>query len=345
MFRLLFCEYIVFFHTHQNVAVAFKTDAIGTLRRVEGSGKNLLTVIDKDLCAETVQNQPQFDFSPAALHLALPIVDKIPVEAGMGAAQAQYGSGGIVGHKGIVLATLGKFQAESVITVAIGGFYGDSHIQNFLIDIRSQVDEHAVGAVGSNVIAAEANTLESIGQHFAGDTDIDLLSQGVGHGVPLDGNAGIFGQLVQDDVGVVTSAIRSTKFTLAGDGEGERLTAGFRNATSGYMDELKIYECALTAEEIGDYYKKTQVPEIEFFEIWLQNILTDDYTRTQFHGGPYQFWMNEPHAPVYYNGKYHLFFQQNMSGAYWRNICWGHLVSGDVIIESLYVATMGSIFD
>lgn len=115
------------------------------------------------------------------------------------------------------------------------------------------------------------------------------------------------------------------------NGEGERLTAGFLNAISGYLDDVKLYSCALTGEEIANAYNKTQVPEIKFEEIWLQNVLTDDYTRTQFHGGPYQFWMNEPHAPVYYNGMYHLFFQENMSGSYWRNICWGHLVSTDMV--------------
>ena len=115
------------------------------------------------------------------------------------------------------------------------------------------------------------------------------------------------------------------------NGEGERLTAGFLNTVSGYLDEVKLYSCALAGEEITSAYEKAEVPEIEFEEIWLQNVLTDDYTRTQFHGAPYQFWMNEPHAPVYYNGMYHLFYQQNMAGSYWRNICWGHLVSTDMV--------------
>ncbi len=113
--------------------------------------------------------------------------------------------------------------------------------------------------------------------------------------------------------------------------EAERLTAGFLNVASGYMDELKIYSQAFTAEEVAGEYQSVKVPEIEFSEIWLQNILTGDYTRPQFHGGPYQFWMNEPHAPVYYNGMYHLFYQANMTGSYWRNICWGHMVSTDMV--------------
>ncbi len=115
------------------------------------------------------------------------------------------------------------------------------------------------------------------------------------------------------------------------NGEGERLVAGFLNVASGYIDEVKLYGCALTSEEVAKAYASVDVPEIKFEEIWLQNILTTDYTRTQYHGGPYQFWMNEPHAPVYYNGMYHLFFQQNMTGSYWRNIGWGHFVSTDMV--------------
>ena len=129
--------------------------------------------------------------------------------------------------------------------------------------------------------------------------------------------------------------------------EAERLTAGFLNVASGYIDECKLYSTALSGEEISKYYGSVQVPEIPFSEIWLQNILTGDYTRPQFHGGPYQFWMNEPHAPVYYNGMYHLFYQANMTGSYWRNICWGHYVSKDMVnwkpIKEAIVPTENSV--
>lgn len=124
---------------------------------------------------------------------------------------------------------------------------------------------------------------------------------------------------------------RNRTLLVGRNGEGERLTAGFLNTVSGYLDEVKLYGCALSGEEIAAAFEKVKVPEIEFEQIWLQNVLTGDYTRTQFHAAPYQFWMNEPHAPVYYNGMYHLFYQQNMSGSYWRNIGWGHLVSTDMV--------------
>ncbi len=113
--------------------------------------------------------------------------------------------------------------------------------------------------------------------------------------------------------------------------EAERLGVGYINMCSGLMDELKLYSTALTADEAAQAYAAVTVPEIDFSDIWLQNILTEDIYKPQYHGGPYQYWMNEPHAPVYYNGKYHLFFQENMSGSYWRNICWGHLVSEDLV--------------
>lgn len=131
--------------------------------------------------------------------------------------------------------------------------------------------------------------------------------------------------------GARISLARNKSLLIGRNGQGERLGAGFVNAISGYLDELKVYSCALTSEEIRNAYESTEVPEIEFSEIWLQNLLTDDYTKAQYHASPLQFWMNEPHAPVYYNGMYHLFFQENMSGSYWRNICWGHWVSEDMV--------------
>ena len=108
---------------------------------------------------------------------------------------------------------------------------------------------------------------------------------------------------------------------------GESIAAGSWQMFSGLMDEVKLYARALTAQEL----QPVDAPEIAYQDICQQNILTGDVFKTQFHGGPYQHWMNEPHAPLYYNGMYHLFFQQNIVGTYWRNICWGHLVSEDLV--------------
>lgn len=120
------------------------------------------------------------------------------------------------------------------------------------------------------------------------------------------------------------------KLLIGKNSEAEQIAAGTYNMFSGLMDDLRIYSSALSPETIKTMQGKEK-PEIAFEDIRLENILTKDIYKTQYHGGPYQHWMNEPHAPLYYNGKYHLFFQENITGTYWRNICWGHLVSEDMV--------------
>ena len=41
--------------------------------------------------------------------------------------------------------------------------------------------------------------------------------------------------------------------------------------------------------------------------------------------------MNEPHAPVYYKGNYHIFYQANVHAPIWNHIQWGHMISTDMV--------------
>ncbi|OYX25256.1 MAG: hypothetical protein B7Z06_07565 [Flavobacteriales bacterium 32-35-8] len=69
----------------------------------------------------------------------------------------------------------------------------------------------------------------------------------------------------------------------------------------------------------------------------ITNYLRLDYTkfdddfRPNYHAIAPAHWMNEPHAPLYFNGKYHLFYQHNPFGPYWGQIHWGHWVSDDMV--------------
>ncbi len=109
------------------------------------------------------------------------------------------------------------------------------------------------------------------------------------------------------------------------------------NMFNGLMDELQFYDVALTAEEVAAYHnsfcdKEGKLKEAVFEDVWLdETILDDDIYKPQYHAAPPQHWMNEPHALFYYNGNYHLFYQFNPTGPYWRNICWGHWVSPDMV--------------
>ena len=41
--------------------------------------------------------------------------------------------------------------------------------------------------------------------------------------------------------------------------------------------------------------------------------------------------MNDPNGPIYWKGRYHMFFQYNPNAAVWGDMHWAHAVSGDMV--------------
>ncbi|WP_241674637.1 S-layer homology domain-containing protein [Paenibacillus luteus] len=110
------------------------------------------------------------------------------------------------------------------------------------------------------------------------------------------------------------------------------------NMFSGLIDEVKLQNKALTGQEILAEYENVKalhsgvIPEILNEDIDEDPAVFDgDQHRPQYHAMPPQNWMNEAHAPIYFNGKYHLFYQHNPQGPYWHQIHWGHWVSDDMV--------------
>jgi len=60
-------------------------------------------------------------------------------------------------------------------------------------------------------------------------------------------------------------------------------------------------------------------------------VLAADPLRPQFHLLPKYGWMNDPNAPTYWRGKYHMFFQYNPDAAVWGDMHWAHAVSDDMV--------------
>ena len=63
----------------------------------------------------------------------------------------------------------------------------------------------------------------------------------------------------------------------------------------------------------------------------LSPLLSQDPRRPQFHLLPIHNWMNDPNGPIYFEGKYHMFFQYNPEGPTWGNMSWNHAISEDMI--------------
>ncbi|WP_445487435.1 GH32 C-terminal domain-containing protein [Niallia sp. 03133] len=102
---------------------------------------------------------------------------------------------------------------------------------------------------------------------------------------------------------------------------------------SGLIDFIQIFDEALSTETIqSEFLGLCDKLSLNLKDIDLDECkLLDDEHRPQYHAIPPQHWMNEPHAPFYFNGKYHLFFQKNASGPYFSNLHWGHWTSDDLV--------------
>jgi beta-fructofuranosidase len=63
----------------------------------------------------------------------------------------------------------------------------------------------------------------------------------------------------------------------------------------------------------------------------LREKLMSDPLRPQFHLLPRANWVNDPCAPRFFRGQYHMFFQYNPGAAVWGDMHWAHAVSPDLI--------------
>jgi len=119
------------------------------------------------------------------------------------------------------------------------------------------------------------------------------------------------------------------------------LTIGRNSNASGFGEKFKFNMISgLLDEIIIQPLNNADNNKINFDSHPLEDltqVLRLDYTkfnedfRPNYHAIAPAHWMNEPHAPLYFNGKYHLFYQHNPFGPYWGQIHWGHWVSDDMV--------------
>lgn len=95
------------------------------------------------------------------------------------------------------------------------------------------------------------------------------------------------------------------------------------NTYNGLIDDFEIYQ-GINSNIINE--KPANAPVLAYSAERYSN----DILRPAFHGMPSGGWTNETHGAVFYNGKYHVFFQKNPNGPYMTRLNWGHIVSDNL---------------
>jgi fructan beta-fructosidase len=77
--------------------------------------------------------------------------------------------------------------------------------------------------------------------------------------------------------------------------------------------------------------------------------LAEHRYRPVVHFTPQWGWLNDPNGLIYYEGKYHVFFQHNPVDPTWQNMHWGHAASSDLfnweqMEDALLPDEMGTMF-
>ncbi|MDI4643519.1 GH32 C-terminal domain-containing protein [Cohnella hashimotonis] len=130
-----------------------------------------------------------------------------------------------------------------------------------------------------------------------------------------------------------------TDLLIGRNNQGALLAEAFiMNHFDGRMDELFISARAMSDAEIKGLYLEGvalcggTVPELAPQDFILpREMFIRDRHRPQYHVTTPGHWMNEPHAPFYYEGRYHLFYQFNPKGPFFHYLHWGHSVSEDLV--------------
>ena len=63
----------------------------------------------------------------------------------------------------------------------------------------------------------------------------------------------------------------------------------------------------------------------------LRQELAEDPHRPTYHFVPPSGWMNDINGAIYWKGRYHIFYQHNPEGGYWKWMQWGHASSVDLV--------------
>jgi beta-fructofuranosidase len=95
------------------------------------------------------------------------------------------------------------------------------------------------------------------------------------------------------------------------------------------VDRRGFLSCTIGTAALAAFGRSLRVAPV--LAATASTALATDPHRPQFHLLPAANWMNDPNAPIYFNGHYHMFYQYNPNGAIWGDMHWGHAISADMV--------------
>lgn len=121
----------------------------------------------------------------------------------------------------------------------------------------------------------------------------------------------------------------NTPFSIGKNTDGEKIGIYDVDYFSGALDEVMIYSGLLTQELVDAERGKYNPPTTVAYQ--TGNDYLDDKNRPVYHAVPDYGWANESYGFIYFQNKYHMFFQKNdvFLGIAQQN--WGHFTSSDLV--------------
>lgn len=145
----------------------------------------------------------------------------------------------------------------------------------------------------------------------------------------MAGASGLFGESIGQYAHAATPtpsapprAARSAPITLPKDDTVDELDDWERVTSS--------EQCRFAYEGFQEASKAKDVPRCERLGLAIRRFMARDPDRPIYHLTAPMGWISDPNGAIYYQGKYHLFYQHNpvQKG---RNERWGHAVSDDLV--------------
>lgn len=104
---------------------------------------------------------------------------------------------------------------------------------------------------------------------------------------------------------------------------------------------------------VGQEFQLEIDPQVDFAPEFTDNIpmegIYSEPNRPAAHFTSARGWINDPNGAVFYEEKYHMFFQHNPADSCWGNMSWGHAISTDLVHweqldDALLPDEMGTMF-